>query len=235
MDVSLNGFIPLFGGQEATSDLKLKVSVSGLPADSEGRPRASSELTSVKVFFNGAEMPFGVENVRTYFPKTTISFGPQGKVLKTDAPQGRLPVRLPGLDVKRFPEISYMPLEFPEEGIEVGKEWRFERTYEGVPMRYVAKPIAIKENVAEIEVSVEQKSERLENAQMEEVKAEKDAVSSVKARLSGKGRVHFNLSRGVATEVFMELQADDEATDLKSEKVSQRKLKTVLKVKLAVS
>lgn len=235
MSVAMDGFLPLLGGQQATCDLKLGVRVSGLKPDAEGRLQASSELTSMKVFFNGAELPFGLENIKAYFPKTTVSLSPQGKVLKSDAPETSLPVRLPGLDVKRFPEISYLPIEFPDGGIEEGKPWSFERTFNGSKIAYTCDLKGVKDDLAEIGVTIEQNFETLEDASAQVVKDPKDALNKVVTSLKGKGTVWFDLKRGLAKEVSIEALASGMVTDLKSGKTSERKLKTTLKVKLAGS
>lgn len=232
MAVSLDGYLPIFGGQEAKAELALGVKVSGLSADAEGNARASSELTAVKVTFNGAEMPFGVANVQTYFPKTTISLSPLGKVLKSDAPTGSLPVRLPGLDIKRFPEISFLPLELPEGGLAEGKSWTFARTYNGVPMAYQAQVKGMKEGVAEVSVTVDQSATWFETASKQTAAAKEGAASEVKTRLTGKGSVFFDSARGMATKVDMELSATDEVTDLKSGQKKERKLATKHRVVL---
>lgn len=232
MSVSLDGYLPIFGGQEAKAELALGVKVSGLAPDSDGNARACSELVAVKVMFNGAEMPFGVANVQTYFPKTTISLNPLGKVLKTDAPTGSLPVRLPGLDIKRFPEISFLPLELPEGGLAEGKAWTFSRTYNGVPMAYQAQVRAMKEGVAEVAVTVDQIATWYETANKQTAASKEGAASEVKTHLTGQGIVSFDTGRGVATKVEMDLKAADEVTDLKTGSKKERTLSTKHRVVL---
>lgn len=232
MAVSLDGYLPIFGGQEAKAELALGVKVSGLTPDTDGNARASSELTAVKVTFNGAEMPFGVANVQTYFPKTTVSLSPLGKVLKTDAPTGSLPVRLPGLDIKRFPEISFLPLELPEAGLAEGKSWTFARTYNGVPMAYHAQVSGMKEGVAEVAVTVDQTATWFETASKQAASSKEGAASSVSTRLTGKGTVFFDINRGIATKIEMDLKAADEVTDLKTGAKKDRKLATKHRVVL---
>ena len=39
---------------------------------------------------------------------------------ESDAPNVKLPVRLPGLDVKRFPDITYVPIQFPDRELKTG-------------------------------------------------------------------------------------------------------------------
>src|SRR5688500_14619030 len=112
VNVTFDGFIPLFGGQQAKVEVNMAVDVRGLAEDDQKRPRASSEITEFAVLFNGSKLPLTVQSVQEFFPKTTVSLSPQGKILKTDAPDVSLPVRLPGLDAKRFPDITYLPIEF---------------------------------------------------------------------------------------------------------------------------
>jgi hypothetical protein len=103
VQVVFEGYIPLLGGQEGKVEVNLGVKVQGLAPDSDAKPRAASELNAFKILFNGADLTaIGLDSAKAYFPKTTVSLTPEGRVLKTDAPDVEIPVRLPGLDVKRF-------------------------------------------------------------------------------------------------------------------------------------
>lgn len=233
MSVALDGNIPILSGEEAKAELKLGVIVGGLEPDAEGRPMAYSDLSSLKVYLNGALLPFELDSIKGFFPKTTVSFSPLGKVLKSDAPDLAVPVRIPGLDVKRFPEISYLPLEFPVGGIEEGKGWAFKRPFNGVDMAYSAELKSVKENVAEIAVKLSQTYETLEDDAKQVVSDAKDATFRVVTDLKGSGTVWFDLAKGMATKVEVDTVALSKAEDLKTKLVSERRLDLRLRVKLA--
>ena len=124
VNVQFEGYLPVLGGNEGIVDVKMGVKVEGLKPEGEAL-RAASELTAFELNFNEVPLPLTLENAVEYFPRTTIQATPLCKILKSDAPNIALPVRLPGLDVKRFPDITYMPLELPAGGLEAGNSWTF--------------------------------------------------------------------------------------------------------------
>src|SRR5689334_2351846 len=99
VDVQFNGFLPVMGGNEGEVKIHMDVSVTGHPAV-DGKLKATSEIQMFEVTFNGAKLPLGKDNVTEYFPKTNITLDPTGKIVSSDAPDKKLPVKLPGLDVK---------------------------------------------------------------------------------------------------------------------------------------
>ncbi len=232
LTVTLDGHLPLFGGSKGVASVLMAVEVGGLLPDAEGNPRAYSDLKDFKISFNGAALPFTVENVRAYFPKTTISHSRFGRVLKTDAPDTQLPVRLPGLDAKRFPEISYLPIELPESELQVGKSWAFKRTFAGSELGYVVTPRKATEAAVEMDVRLEQATQTLENSAGDTVADPKEAARRVETTVSGTGAVVFSPALGLAPKVDVELSATSKVTELADGAISVRTLKTTLKVRL---
>lgn len=230
--VELDGYLPVLGGETASASIRMALEVGGLPPDAEGHPRAYSDLREIKISFNGAELPFGLENVKAYFPKTTISHTRAGRVLKTDAPDAQLPVRLPGLDVKRFPEISYLPVELPEGSVEMGKSWAFKRAFSGADLHYSVTPRSLSERAAELDIRVEQRFDSWETESGEIAPDEKTAARKVSTELAGSGTAVFAPDRGVATKVAMKTVATSKVEDLKTGAKSERVLRTELKVQL---
>ena len=196
------------------------------------RARAASELTSVKLLYNDAVMPMDLKNVQAYFPRTTISLSPQGKVLKTDAPDVVLPMRLPGLDAKRFPDISYVPIEFPEAGIEVGKPWTFKKSLGGSEALYTVNPTKIDADHAYLDVKISQSYETFEDLHHNPVAQDKAPAYKIATTLSGSGTATFDRALGVITLFSGQTEADSVVTDMASTKTSPRKLKTTIQVKL---
>lgn len=232
MTVAFDGYLPIFGGTNGTASVDMGLVVLGEKPDADGNAQASSDLTSVKVNFNGAPLPFTIDNVKPYFPKTTVSLSPQGKVLKTNAPDVNLPVRLPGLDVKRFPEISYLPVEFPAEGIEVGKSWSFKRPFGGNDVTYVVTPSKIEGDTLSLDVKMDQTYVTYEDDSGAMVATQEGAYAKVTTVLTGQGKINFDTKKGVAQSVQVDAVAKSTAEVIKSGNKSDRTLKTSLTVKL---
>jgi hypothetical protein len=230
VEIGYKGFIPVFGGQEGTFKARLDVSVQSLSPDSEGRLRASSEVTGLKVWFNDAELPFGVETIQNYFPRTTIRHTANGKILDTDAPNVTVPVRLPGLDVKRFPDISYMPVEFPAEPLEPEKSWTFRKRFGDSDVVYTATPTAIDAQQIVLKLSAEQEYEVLEDEAKQVVADESAAAARVKTRLTADGVATFDRSRGLLLKLSLQGLAVSEVKELKSGQATKRELKSTLDV-----
>src|SRR5688500_6347386 len=96
-EVMYDGFIPIMRGQEGKVQDSMDFVVVGLAPDDKKNPQATEELVDISVVFNGSKLPVGLEHVKDFFPKTTVSLTPQGKIVKNDAPDVDLPFRLPGL------------------------------------------------------------------------------------------------------------------------------------------
>jgi hypothetical protein len=225
------GFLPLFGGNEGVVDVGMTVGVKGHDPE-DGALKATSEIQAFDLKFNEASLPVTVDNAAQFFPRTTVTLSPQGRILSNDAPERKLPVRLPGLDVKRFPEITYVPIEFPDQEIRVGETWTFERDFGGSPVVYECTLSAASEDTAEIMVNIRQEFTVLENAALEVVSAREDAVAEVRTVLTGQGKVRFDTARGIATASEMTNEALSDVRNLATGDTNRRKLKTVYRVEL---
>lgn len=231
VSVNFNGFLPLFGGNEGTVDVKMGVDVAGQAPDN-GNLKATSEIKEFEVAFNGAKLPLAVENVNEFFPKTTITLEPTGKILTNDAPDKKLPVRLPGLDVKRFPDITYVPIELPADGLAEGTAWTFTRDFGGTPINYSCKAASRADAVWKIDVKLEQKYTVLESPSLEVVTKTEDAVNEVTTTMTGEGVVEFDAGLGRVAAATMTNTAVSEAKSLKSGDVKKRSLVTKYTIKL---
>src|SRR5512146_3051302 len=67
LEATFDGYVPFLGGRQATVQVTMGLDVQGLAPDEEKRLRAQSELTAVKLVYNGATMPMELKNVQTYF------------------------------------------------------------------------------------------------------------------------------------------------------------------------
>lgn len=236
MKVDFEGYLPILGGQEdALVNVDMKFVVNGAAPDSDGNPTAVSDLTAVEIKFGGASLPFDIESVRPYFPKNTISHTSLGKIVKTDAPDISLPVRLPGLDVKRFPDITYMPIEFPDGGVEVGKAFEYTKKFGDSSVAYVITPTALEGETLKLEVKMKQSYETLEDEAKNVTAKPEEAFAKVKTDVVGYGTVEFDSAKGIVRDSNIVADAKSIATEIKSGKTSERNLKTTLKVSLLKS
>lgn len=229
VNVQFEGYLPVLGGNEGIVDVKMGVKVEGLSPEGSAL-RAASELTAFELNFNEVPLPLTLENAVEYFPRTTIQATPFGKILKTDAPNVALPVRLPGLDVKRFPDITYMPLELPESGLEAGKSWTFTKQFDGAPMNYQCVVQSVDGDKGVVSVKVNQKFDTLENEAMEIVTDPAKAVRKVQNTMTGTGTVTFDLKVGAVSGFEMVNNSTGQVEMIKTGLKSERKLKTTIKV-----
>ena len=116
LDVQFDGYVPVLGGIDGKIDVALKIGGDGLETRKLTKVRLAADLTDAEIRLDGEKMPFTVDNLRQFFPKNTIAATELGEMKENDAPDLKLPVRLPGLNAKRIPEISYMPIQFPADG-----------------------------------------------------------------------------------------------------------------------
>ncbi|HZH98926.1 MAG TPA: hypothetical protein VEX38_08135 [Fimbriimonadaceae bacterium] len=232
VEIGFKGFIPVLGGNEGSADVKMQVQVKGLDPDDKGRPRTQSDLTDMKIVFNGATLPFGLDNVKQFFPRNTLVITPQGKIVETDAPAIDLPVRLPGFDAKRFPDITYLPIEFPEEGIEEGKAFTYSKAFGDSAVSYEVLPTSIKADTIDLTVKMSQTYTTFEDEAANVLKSDKDAVSRVETEVKGEGKAVFDRKLNLIRSGDVTADAVSTVFDLTAKTATKRKLKTTLKVRL---
>jgi hypothetical protein len=225
LKTTFEGFIPILGGVEGTAGVEIGFTVMGGPMK-EGHQTAASELTSFVLKFGGEPLPLGLDAAQEFFPKTTVQLSPLGKVLKTDAPDKDLPVKLPGLDAQKFPDFTYLPILLPEEGLVTGGKWSFERIFGGSPLKYDCTVESLAGDLAKINVKVEQKYEVFEDDALQVVKEEADAAVLAKTVMSGSGQVQFDTKRGLVVKSLIKAAAETEVTDLATKEVTTRSLNT---------
>lgn len=229
--VTFDGFLPVLGGNEGKAEIKMGVKVEGAGAPA-GQTAASNEITAFEISFNGAKLPLTVDNVTDYFPRSNLVIEPTGKLVSNDAPDKKLPVRLPGLDVRRLPDITYVPIEFAKTTTVAGDSWSFERDFGGSPMTYKCRAVGEEDGLVKIEVEVRQEYTVLENDSLEVVKDRSAAVREVTTVLEGKGHVLFDQDLGLSRTALMSNLATSNAKDLKDGTVTVRKLRTDYAVSL---
>lgn len=231
LDASFTGFIPILGGQEGTARVVLGVSVLGEKSKEAELNQATSEITTAKLYFNDAQLPISKENVTSFFPKTTINLTPAGEIKKTNAPDTKPDVTLPGLDVKRFPDITYVPLVFPAGEIKVGESWKFVKAFGGSDIKYECVVRSSTPLTAEIGVKIEQDLTIFEDEGLRVV-PEKDGVRTVKTHMTGDGVLVFDQKLKVFRTVLIKAKSVSTVTDLKTKEVTERKLDNEFKCTL---
>ena len=230
MVVKMDGFLPILGGNQGVAEVALGLRVKG--AQSTGADlKATSELTAAEIKFNEAKLPLGLDNVQEYFPKATVTFSPQGEVIANDAPDKKLPVKLPGLDVKRLPDISFLALQFPVKGVAAGDTWEFEKSFGGFPIKYTCTAKSVEDAKVEVDVKVKQEMAYDENESLEVAKDPQDASAHVTTTMTGGGKVVFDPARGVVTSLAMDSEAVTQAKNIKSGETKERRLKQTLRLK----
>lgn len=229
MTAVFDGFLPILGGNTGKAEISMGLTVTG-EAKSETEVKAASEITSFSMKFNEAPLPFGLEMVQDFFPRAVVTLTPKGKITGNTAPDKDLPVRLPGLDPKKMPDITFVPIEFPEKDLAVGDVWKFEKPFSGAPIAYTCRLEKIEGEVAQVAVNVKQTLAFLESDAIEVVKKEEDAASSVRTDMTGTGRVWFDTARGVAVGSRMLNTAVSKVTPLKQGKPTERRMVTTLTV-----
>jgi hypothetical protein len=230
VSVVFDGFLPILGGNTGKAEVAMTVKVDGVAGDEETQS-ASSEMTAFEIKFNGFPLPLALEDAQGFFPKTTVQMTPVGKITKSDAPDIALPVRLPGLDVKRFPDITYLPIELPANGWEKGQKWEFTKAFGDSDMSYACETVELAGDVATVDVVVKQNYSVLENDALEVVTDEKDAVNKVNTALRGTGTIQFHVGKGRVIKVEMKNTSMSAVMNIKSGKpAGERKLTSHLTV-----
>ena len=229
MSVDFDGFLPVFGGKQAKANAAMTVIVKGLAITADADMKTSSEITAMKVVLNGATMPLNEKNVSAFFPKTTIEFSRYGAVTRSDAPDTKLPVRLPGLDAKRFPEISYLPIELAKEAVTVGKEYAFSRKFGDSLVNYRVVPTAISQTEVVFDVKLQQEYVEFEDSRCNPI-SEADATVKVSTTVEATGSATFDMRRGSFRSVRLVAKSKGEATDKLSSARTRRDLTTIVSV-----
>ncbi len=229
LNVEFDGFVPMLGGIDGKITVDLGMEVTG-QTPVEDLIRVTSDLVSAEIRLDGEKLPFTVENIRKFFPKNTITATLFGVIKSNDAPEIKTPVRLPGLDVKRLPDISYMPIQFPDD-FDGKTDWAFEKTFGDSKMTYHVSPswegstILLKVQIAQTYTNFEDESKNL-------LDKPDEAFAKVVTEVKGEGLISFDNERGLVTESKIIANAVSKVTEIKKESTTERKLKTTLICKL---
>ncbi len=229
LDVQFDGYVPVLGGIDGKVDVALKMAVVGLQP--KNTPvRLSADLTDAEIRLDGEKLPFTVDALKNFFPKNTIGATERGEIKENDAPDLKLPVRLPGLDVKRIPEISYMPLQFPAE-LKDGEPFTYKKAFGDSEVAYEVTP-KFDGSTIHFAVKMTQSYTFAEDEAHNKVDEEKDAKFDVKTDVNGAGNIDFDTTKGRVVESKIVAEAASVVTERANKAITNRKLKTTLICKL---
>jgi hypothetical protein len=231
MTVELSGDLPLVKPTKGTASLKIDFRVTGLSA-AGANPKVLHELTAFASSLNGTKLPFGLENVKTFFPKTTVEFEPSGKVIKHDSPVKSIPTPMSGFDPARFPEFTYLPIIFPA-GFS-GKPWQFAQPFSGQIVNFEAK---VESETAErliVSVTMKQDSTTFEDSNFKAVSTRAEAAFVVKTALTGDGTIVFDRRTGTLANSKISAIARSAVFGILGRYSGARELRTALSVEQKV-
>lgn len=228
--VEIDGDLPILKGAKGKATLEFELLVSGASAR-DGRLAATHELTLFKSTLNGAKLPFSVQNVTSYFPKSTTTFMPSGKVVSTDAPKKQLPTALVGLDPQRLPELTYLPIEFPNHVLMDITPWTFERLFNSQKVIYQAKLGLAEKGHMIVDVTFKSSGVSFEDGEFRPVETESGAVYKVESTLQGAGFVEFNQKAGQLVMSDVAATSKSVVTGIVNDYRGERSTTTKLKVR----
>ncbi len=230
--VEFDGYLPVLGGKNGVAKVQMAVDVVAATPKNNALFGATSEIKDIAISLNNAKLPVTVQAIQPFFPKTTIEFTPQGKITWNNAPDVQLPARLPGLDAKRFADISFMPIEFPTAGIEVNHEFSFNKRFGESDITYTVMPSEITTETINLSISVKQKYSSFEDDGRNLVK-EEVATHRIDTVVDGHGKAVFLTQKGCLQSIEMIADSVSDVTNIESGEQSRRNLKTILRTVLA--
>ena len=228
--VHFDGYVPLFGGKNGKVDVDMIVKVVGVESKKPELQSVDSEIIGLKGTAFGMILPVNKNNIGGFYPKAVASFEPTGVVKSNTAEHKEMPVKLPGLDSQRLPEISYVPLILNNAATANGDGYEFTRTFNGAVTKYKISPgKSDDEGRVVFQIEVNQESAGFEDAYGNPAE-ESAAKSKLKTLMTGKGSATFDLTKHMFDKVVVETVGDTDVTVIKTGKTSKRSLKTTLTI-----
>lgn len=229
VNVAFEGYIPLFGGKVGKANVDFVVSAKSVPEKSPLLTAVESEIVELKAVAFGATLPLNKNNIGQFFPKATATFDATGLVKFNSAEAVNMPVKLPGLDSQRLPEISYVPLIVNSDALTSGTSYEFDRTFNGAAIHYKVTPSKAEDGHQTLAIEVSQDSEGFEDAYGNPAEASA-AKFKLKTHLTGTGSAVYNPGKAMFDKVVVETNAETDVTNMKTSKETKRNLKTTLTI-----
>jgi len=229
VSVEFDGYVPILGGRESKAKVEFLVRVDGQEAP-EKKLQALSTIEKFRMSLDGAELPFTEKNIQGFFPPTTVVATRSGKVETTDAPKTKLPVRLPGLDSQKFPDITYLPLEFPAAEVKLNIPFTFEKAFNGSQALYTVTPTKILEERVEMVLKIAQTVVGYEDQTGNSLEAEGPGSRRVESTITGDGTATFDRKTRSVTLAKIRAVSVDKVFPTGKEPY-ERRLVTILTIK----
>lgn len=223
-DMKFDGYLPILGIGQGKATVHGLFEVAGKSDNT-----AAVKLTDFSVTFNGEKIPIDLDDAQKYVPGGTFTFEPNGQVSRWDSPTPTAPIRVPGLDLKHLPEVLFLPVAFPRDGVEAGKSFTFTLPLSGGTSDYTVTPGAGDADSVPVSFTVHQTYTNFED-DANQVVAEKDAALKVSTEVVGNGTGVFSIKAGRFTKYSVSDVATSVATDVQSKKATTRKLSRTLTV-----
>jgi hypothetical protein len=233
---TLDGYLPLMGGMTTKAEVKMRLSIrpSEAPTERDYRLLFSVKSFDVGLLEKGSgeirPLPIGLENAKAYFPDAWITVSPLGRISKSDAPDKKLPVRLPGLDAKHLPDMTVLLLEFPDGGVEQDKPFKYSRKFGDSEPQFEATYRGKDEIGEKFELRMKQNYVAWEDPNHNEVGESENPAARVETRVEGHGFVWFDKPGGRILRGSLTAESMSAVVSLKGEPTKARALKTSVEI-----
>lgn len=228
VDVTFDGYLPVFGGNEGRVDVNLVLLVKPLTPAETGTIAVESSLEDAKISFNADPLPLALSDFERFIPKSKWVFLSNGTLKSTTTPKVDLPFRLPGLDVEQFAAITFVPIQFPEKP---DFSWTYNSTFSGNPLRTQVKVLSESEKLSTFSINRDQNLESFEDENQDLVAEKEKATSIVKTRGLGAGKVEFDRVSGAVETYSMKFFTQSQVTPVAGGESKTRKLNVSFLVK----
>jgi hypothetical protein len=231
VEVGFDGYIPVLGGIEQPLKVDMTLRVEERASSEPDRKRATSEITQFRLSVYDSEtksfspFPIGLDAVREYFPTTTTTFSPRGKIVATDAVNRAVPFQLPGLHPQHLADITFLLLEFPETPLEKGATWTYRRKFGESEVVYTVTYSGTEDAGEAFNLALKQEYEGYEDENRNPV-AKDRAKKLVKTRVTGTGKVWFSAPTGRISRATINAEGVSDVLSMEGVPESRRTLKT---------
>ncbi|MEW5883428.1 MAG: hypothetical protein AB1725_04290 [Armatimonadota bacterium] len=231
VEVGFDGYMPILGGIEQPLKVDMTLRVEERDASEPDRKRAISEITQFRLSVYDSEtksfspFPIGLDAVREYFPTTTTTFTPRGRIVATDAVNRNVPFQLPGLHPQHLADMTFLLLEFPDAPIEKGATWAYRRKFGDSEVVYAITYAGADDSGEVFNLALKQEYEGFEDENRNPVGKER-AKAIIKTKVSGAGKVWFSAPTGRIIRATVNAEGVSDVLSMDGVQQSKRTLKT---------
>lgn len=230
--VDFDGYLPVLGGIEQKARLELSIELQGKGAGKGLLRLGAFDLSVMDEQGSGyVRLPLSLDSAKEYFPDTEFECTPLGKILKTNAPNLELPIKLPGLHTRHMPELTVLLLEFPEAGVQKDIPFTFVRVLGESRVRYEAVYKGRHELGERFELKVTQEYEAWEDENRNPILNKEGARYRVVTKVAGTGEVYMTGPSGRICRAKVNAEAHSVVYSLEGQKTGDRRLKTAFELR----